>query len=172
MSLSIVTAYAAMGAGQALQPFACPPATLADADVRVAVTHCGVCHTDIHAIDDDFGMDAFPFVPGHEIVGYVSDVGAAVAGLREGDRVGIGWQGRSCGQCEWCELGEEHLCQGIAGMGTWTPNGGFSRSVVVDGRFAYPLPDALPPEVAAVLMCAGLTVYSPLRSYVTGPSRR
>jgi uncharacterized zinc-type alcohol dehydrogenase-like protein len=135
------------------------------------VSHCGVCHTDIHAIDDYYGITTFPFVPGHEIVGYVSDVGGSVSGLEKGDRVGIGWQGRSCGRCEWCTKGEEQLCQDIVESGTWVPYGGFSSSVVADSRFAYPLPDAMPSEVAAVLMCAGITVYSPLKLYSASPSQ-
>jgi uncharacterized zinc-type alcohol dehydrogenase-like protein len=111
-------------------------------------------------------------VPGHEIVGTVSAVGRAVSELKEGDRVGIGWQGRSCMRCEWCLRGEEQLCQDIDNNGTWKPYGGFSSSVIVDGRFAYPLPAAMPSEVAAVLMCAGISVYAPLRSYAAGGSQR
>jgi uncharacterized zinc-type alcohol dehydrogenase-like protein len=130
-----------------------------------------LCHTDIQAIDDYYGITTFPFVPGHEIVGYVSAVGKAVSDLKEGDRVGIGWQGRSCMQCEWCMQGEEQLCMDIVSSGTWVPYGGFSSSVFVDSRFAYPLPDAMPSEVAAVLMCAGVAVYSPLRMYVAGPAK-
>ncbi|MDQ7840818.1 MAG: NAD(P)-dependent alcohol dehydrogenase [bacterium] len=158
--------------GQPLEPFTYEPPKLGEHDVRVSVTHCGVCHTDIHAIDDYYGITTFPFVPGHEIVGYVSAVGRAASGLKEGDRVGIGWQGRSCMQCEWCLQGEEHLCRDIVPSGTWVPYGGFSSSVLVDSRFAYPLPDAMPSAVAAVLMCAGITVYSPLRSYAAQPAQR
>jgi len=162
--------YAAMAAGLELEPFTYEPPQLADNDVRVSVTHCGICYTDIHAIDDYFGITAYPFVPGHEIVGHISEVGPAVAGLKKGERVGIGWQGRSCTRCEWCLRGEEHLCQDIKNSGTWTPYGGFSSSVAVEGRFAYPLPDVMPSEVAAVLLCAGIAVYSPLRSYAADPS--
>ena len=158
--------------GQPLEPFTYEPPKLGEHDVRVSVTHCGVCHTDIHAINDYYGITTFPFVPGHEIVGYVSAVGRAASGLKEGDRVGIGWQGRSCMQCEWCLQGEEQLCLNIATSGTWVPYGGFSSSVLVDSRFAYPLPDAMPSEVAAVLVCAGITVYSPLRSYAAQPAQK
>jgi len=172
MSASTILGYAARAAGQPLEPFTYEAPELGDHDVRVSVSHCGVCYTDIHAIDDYYGLFSYPFVAGHEIVGYVSDVGPAASGLKEGDRVGIGWQGRSCRSCEWCLQGEEHLCQDIADCGTWTPYGGFSSSVVVDGRFVYPLPDAMPPEVAAVLMCAGITVYSPLRTYAVEPARK
>jgi uncharacterized zinc-type alcohol dehydrogenase-like protein len=131
-----------------------------------------VCHTDIHAIDDYYGITTYPFVPGHEIVGYVSAVGRAASGLKEGDRVGIGWQGRSCMRCEWCLKGEEQLCMDIVQSGTWVPYGGFSSSVIADSRFAYPLPDSMPSELAAVLVCAGITVYSPLRLYAALPSRK
>jgi len=172
MSASTILGYVARAAGQPLEPFTYEAPELGDQDVRVSVTHCGVCYTDIHAIDDYYGLFSYPFVPGHEIVGYVSAVGRAASGLKEGDRVGMGWQGRSCMSCEWCLQGEEHLYQDISRCGTWTPYGGFSSSVVVDGRFVYPLPDVMPPEVAAVLMCAGITVYSPLRSYAVEPAQK
>jgi len=165
MSSSKVLGYAARAVGQPLERLAFEPPTLGEHDVRVSVTHCGVCHTDIHAIENYYGITAYPFVPGHEIVGNVSELGHAVSDLKKGDRVGIGWQGRSCMKCEWCLQGEEQLCMDIVSSGTWVPFGGFSSSVVVDNRFAYPLPDAMPSEVAAVLMCAGIAVYSPLRSY-------
>ncbi|MEE9539946.1 MAG: alcohol dehydrogenase catalytic domain-containing protein, partial [Candidatus Thorarchaeota archaeon] len=147
MSSSKVLGYATRAVGQPLEPFTYEPPKLGEHDVRVSVTHCGVCHTDIHAIDDYYGITTFPFVPGHEIVGYVSAVGRAASGLKEGDRVGIGWQGRSCMQCEWCLQGEEQLCLDIVPSGTWVPYGGFSSSVLVDSRFAYPLPDAMSSEV-------------------------
>ena len=166
MSPSTIVGYAAKVAGGLLEPFVYEAAPLGEQEVRVSVTHCGVCHTDVHAIDDRYGLFAFPIVPGHEIVGHVSEVGLAVSDLRIGDRVGIGWQGRSCMQCEWCLRGEEQLCLDIVQDGTWTPYGGFSSSVLVDSRFAYPLPEAMPSESAAVLMCAGITTYSPLRTYV------
>ncbi len=166
-----VLGYAANAVGQPLEPFEYAPTELREYDIRVSVTHCGVCHTDIHAIDNYYGITDFPFVPGHEIVGHVSAVGPAVSNLIEGDRVGIGWQGRSCMQCEWCLKGEEQLCMDIVPSGTWVPYGGFSSSIVVDSRFAYSLPDAMSSEVAAVLMCAGITVYSPLRSYAARPAQ-
>ena len=137
--------------------------------MRVAITHCGVCHTDIQAIDDYYGITTFPFVPGHEIVGNVTETGPAVVGLKIGDRVGIGWQGRSCGQCEWCLMGETQLCMEIEKTTVMVPYGGFSSSVIADYRFVYPLPASMPSEHAAVLMCAGLTVYSALRKHVTSP---
>jgi uncharacterized zinc-type alcohol dehydrogenase-like protein len=158
--------YAASAVGQPLNPITYEPPELGLSDVRVKVTHCGLCYTDIQAIDEFFDIKYnYPFVPGHEIVGFVSHVGSAVNDLKVGDRVGIGWQGRSCMQCEWCLKGEDQLCIKIADMGTWHPYGGFSDSVVVDHRFAYPLTVGMPSETAAVLMCAGISVYTPLRAY-------
>jgi len=165
MSHFPVSGYAAKVVGQALEPFTYESPKLGEHDVRVSITHCGVCYTDIQGLDDHYGIVDFPFVPGHEIVGTVSAVGPAVSGLKEGDRVGIGWQGRSCMQCEYCLQGQEQLCREIGNCGTWEPYGGFASSVVVDGRFAYPLPAGMPSEMGAVLMCAGISVYTPLRTY-------
>ncbi|MDO8124251.1 MAG: NAD(P)-dependent alcohol dehydrogenase [Candidatus Hermodarchaeota archaeon] len=172
MSSSKVLGYAAKAVGQPLEPFTYKPPKLGKHDVRVSVTHCGLCHTDIQAIDDYYGITEFPFVPGHEIVGYVSAMGRAVSDLKEGDRVGIGWQGRSCMDCDFCLQGEEQLCMDIVASGTWVPYGGFASSVLVDSRFAYPLPDAIPSEVATVLMCAGIAVFSPLQSYAVRPRQK
>jgi uncharacterized zinc-type alcohol dehydrogenase-like protein len=172
MSVLDVQGYAANGVGQPLEPFAYESPKLGEHDVRVSITHCGLCYTDIHGINNYYGITTYPFVPGHEIVGYVSEVGKASSGLKEGDRVGIGWQGRSCTKCEWCKQGEEHLCRDIVEAATWNPYGGFSTSVVVDSRFAYPLPDTMPSEVASVLMCAGIAVYYPLRSYYAENARK
>ena len=165
MSDSIITGYAAKAVGQPLELFTYEQPKLGEHDVRVSVTHCGLCFTDIHGIDNYYGVSTYPFVPGHEIVGYVSEIGKAPSGLKVGDRVGIGWLGRSCGECEWCKSGEEQLCVDIVQAGTWVPYGGFSSSVVVDSRFAYLIPDTMPSEVAAVLLCAGIAVYNPLRLY-------
>jgi uncharacterized zinc-type alcohol dehydrogenase-like protein len=102
----------------------------------------------------------------------VIETGSHVTDLKIGDRVGIGWQGRSCGECEWCLRGEEQLCVKIVSSATWKPYGGFSSSVTVDSRFAYPLPKGMLSEVAAVLMCAGATVYNPLKKYrVNAPQK-
>ena len=163
-SASTVNGWAAMAPGQPLgrMAYECPP--LGEHDVRVAVSHCGVCFTDVHGIDDFYQITTFPFVPGHEIVGHVEARGRAVMDMKEGDRVGIGWQGRSCGRCRWCAEGERQLCYDIAEMGTWERHGGFADSVTVDADFAYPLPEAMASDVAAVLMCAGIAVYSPLRA--------
>ena len=164
---SVVSGYAAMTLGQELVPFEYDPPVLKEHDVRVDITHCGLCYTDVHAIDDYYGITKFPFVPGHEIVGLVTELGSAVTGLKKGDRVGMGWQGRSCMKCEWCLRGDEHLCKEVAHNGVWEPFGGFSSSISVDSRFAHAIPRAMNSEVAAVLLCAGISVYNPLQSNLT-----
>lgn len=172
MNSSTITGYGALGIGQPLVPFTYAKPDLGDHEVRVATTHCGLCYTDIQAIDDYYHITKFPFVPGHEIVGHVTEVGKSVSELKEGDRVGIGWQGRACMKCEWCLRGEVNLCLDIVKDASWKPYGGFSSSIAVDTGFAYPLPDGMPSEVAAVLMCAGITVFKPLQSFSSTPSLR
>jgi len=167
-----ITGYAALATGKPLELFTYAEPELGNQEVRVAITHCGLCSTDIQAIDDFYHITKFPFVPGHEIVGHISEVGKTVSELKEGDRVGIGWQGHACMKCEWCLRGEVNLCQDIVRMATWTPYGGFSSSIAVDAGFAYKLPDSMPSEEAAVLMCAGITVFMPLWSYYSTPSLR
>jgi len=165
-----VRGWAARERGRDLEPLEYPPPVLGDSDVRVAVSHCGLCFTDIHAIDDFYGITTFPFVPGHEIVGQVEARGSAVSDLAVGDRVGIGWQGRSCGECRWCARGEEQMCLDIGNSATCQRHGGFADAVTTDSRFAYPLPERMAPDVAAVLMCAGVAVYTPLRTYAASAS--
>ncbi len=172
MSQSTILGYAARALGQPLEPINYQPPGLGEHDVRVSITHCGVCHTDIQAIDDYYGITTFPFVPGHEIVGNVTEIGSAVVGLKINDRVGIGWQGRSCGQCEWCLKGETQLCMEIEKTTVMVPYGGFSSSVIADYRFAYPIPASMPSEHAAVLMCAGLTVYSAFKKHLISPQQK
>ncbi len=166
MFLPSVTGYAAREKGRTLEPYTYESPKLGDYDIQVRVTHCGLCYSDVQAIDDYYSVTPYPFVPGHEVVGHVSATGSSVSGLKEGDRVGIGWQARSCGECEWCRAGEEQLCDDIVLAGTWMPHGGFASSVVVDSRFAYLLPESMPSEVASVLLCAGITVFNPLKSYL------
>lgn len=153
-----------MAIGQKLVPFEYDPPELKEHDVRVDVTHCGLCYTDVHAIDDHFGITKFPFVPGHEIIGRVTELGPEVADLKKGDRVGMGWQGRSCRKCEWCLRGDEQLCTEVAHNGVWEPYGGLASSIAADSRFVYSIPSDMRSEVAAVLLCAGISVYNPLRS--------
>jgi len=172
MSDNQIHGYASLSVGQPCTSIFYDPPKLGEFDVRISVTHCGVCHTDIQAIENYYGITTFPFVPGHEIVGTIEDLGAAVEGLKEGDRVGVGWQGRSCGKCEWCLKGETQLCMEIENTTVMVPYGGFSSSIVADSHFVYILPPKIPSEAAAVLMCAGLTVYSALQTHLESPDMK
>ncbi len=169
MRSTMVTGFAAKRRGMPLERVTYQMPALSDQEVRVSITHCGLCYTDIHAIEDFYEITQYPFVPGHEIVGEVSETGKAVTQLKVGDRVGIGWQGRACMQCEWCRQGEVNMCQDIVNDASWSPHGGFSSSIAVDAGFVYALPPDMPSENAAVLMCAGITVFAPLRRYAVTP---
>jgi uncharacterized zinc-type alcohol dehydrogenase-like protein len=158
-------------AGAQLLPYKYDPGALGAFEVEIKISHCGVCFSDIHLIDNDWGISKYPFVPGHEIVGTVLAVGSAVKNRAVGDRVGVGWQADSCGFCEWCRQGDEHLCAKSQPTCVGR-NGGFADKVRVNSRFAIPVPAALDSEHAAPLMCGGVTVYSPIRNHGVRPSSR
>ena len=158
-------------AGAQLVAYKYDPGELKANEVEVRISHCGVCHSDIHLIDNDWGISRYPFIPGHEIVGTVSAIGTDVRDRKVGERVGIGWQADSCGICEWCRQGEEHLCA-HAQPTCVGRNGGYADAVRVNSRFAIPVPEGLESENVAPLLCAGITVYSPLRNHGVRPSSR
>jgi uncharacterized zinc-type alcohol dehydrogenase-like protein len=162
---------AAHAAGAELLPYKYTVQDLAPTDVEVKISHCGVCHSDVHLVDNDWGISKFPFIPGHEIVGTVTAAGSAVRDRKPGDRVGIGWQAGSCGICEWCRQGDEHLCASSQPTCVGR-NGGYADAIRVDARFAVPVPAALESENVAPLLCGGITVYSPLRNWLARPSSR
>lgn len=166
-----VNAYAAHAPGQPLQAWSYETPPLQAGEALVRVLACGLCHSDIHMIDNDWGITHYPLVPGHEIVGEVVEAGSAVTHLRRGMRVGIGWQRSACGQCEDCLRGQDHLCDESTGVITHG-YGGFATHVVVDARYCFPLPDGLPTEVAGPLLCGGVTVYSALRAAGMGSGLR
>ncbi|MGC2635753.1 MAG: NAD(P)-dependent alcohol dehydrogenase [Acidobacteriaceae bacterium] len=169
--MTTIQGLAVHAAGAELLSFKYDPGDLRPQDIEVQITHCGVCHSDISLIDNDWGISHYPFIPGHEIVGKVSKVGAVVAHLAAGDRVGIGWQDDSCGSCEWCRRGEENLCA-QAQPTCVGRHGGYADAVRVNARFAVKMPAALDSETAAPLLCAGITVYNPLRNSAIGPASR
>jgi uncharacterized zinc-type alcohol dehydrogenase-like protein len=158
-------------AGAQLLSFKYDPGALRANEVEVKISHCGICYSDIHLIDNDWGMSKYPFIPGHEIVGTVVAIGSAVKDRAMGERVGIGWQSDSCGICEWCRQGDEHLCAKSQPTCVGR-NGGFADKIRVNSRFAIPVPPALDSENVAPLMCGGITVYSPLRNHGVRPSSR
>jgi uncharacterized zinc-type alcohol dehydrogenase-like protein len=148
-------------------------------DVQIDIKFAGICHTDIHQAKEGLGRDAFPMVPGHEIAGTVSAIGSGVTRFAIGDRVGVGCFVDSCNNCDACREGEEQFCEkgpvstynGIDYEGNLT-YGGYSEMIVVSDRFVVRVPDALSLESAAPLLCAGITLYSPLRRLEVGPNSK
>ena len=152
-------------------PYRYDPGKLGPQEVEIAITHCGICHSDLHLISNDWGISQYPFIPGHEIVGTVAAVGAEVRSLEVGQRVGLGWQSNSCGECEWCSRGMENLCPAAEGTCVHR-HGGYADRVRANARFVIPIPEALDSEHAAPLLCGGITVYNPLRTHGVNPSSR
>jgi alcohol/geraniol dehydrogenase (NADP+) len=169
--MSEIHGLAVHAAGAQLLPYKFDPGALQSHEVEIKISHCGVCHSDIHLIDNDWGISKYPFIPGHEIVGTVVGLGSEVKDRAMGERVGVGWQADSCGICEWCRQGDEHLCAKSQPTCVGR-NGGFADKIRVNSRFAIPVPAALESEHVAPLMCAGITVYAPLRNHGVRPASR
>jgi uncharacterized zinc-type alcohol dehydrogenase-like protein len=169
--MSEIRGLAAHAAGAQLLSYKYAVEELGPHDVEVKISHCGVCYSDLHLINNDWGVSKYPFIPGHEIVGTVTGVGAAVSDRKLGQRVGIGWQADSCGICEWCRQGEEHLCAKSQPTCIGR-NGGYADAIRVNAKFAIPVPEGMESENVAPLLCGGITVYSPLRNWGARPSSR
>ncbi len=177
-----VLGYAAMAAGERLTPFEFEQREPGSRDVAVKILYCGVCHSDVHFVHDDWLQSNYPMVPGHEIVGEVTHVGNEVSTIQVGDAVGVGCIVDSCRSCPSCRAGLEPYCDRGYTFVYNSPDpksggmtyGGFSESIVVDERFIFPIPKKLCQNLAAVapLMCAGITTYSPLRHWKIGKGSR
>lgn len=167
----LIQGLAAHAAGAELLPFRYEPGDLGPYEVEIDISHCGICHSDLHLISNDWGISQYPFIPGHEVIGAVRGVGASVRSLQVGQRVGLGWQSNSCGECEWCTQGMENLCA-LAEATCVRRHGGYADRVRANARFVFPIPEALASENAAPLLCGGITVYNPLRSHNINPSSR
>jgi uncharacterized zinc-type alcohol dehydrogenase-like protein len=174
-----VSAVGATSATGPLVPVQIERRELGEHDVLLEVRFCGICHSDIHTVRGEWGEVQYPLVVGHEIAGVVAAVGPGVTRHAVGDRVGVGCMVDSCRRCRYCRAGLEQYCE--AGP-TWTYNsvgpdgritqGGYSTHLVVDEAFTVRIPEALELDVAAPLLCAGLTTYSPLRHWGAGPGRK
>ena len=174
-----VNAYAAPAAGLPLAPTTINRRAVGPGDVLIEIEYAGICHSDIHTVNGDWGPQPFPVVPGHEIVGIVTEVGGAVAKHKVGDRVGVGCMVNSCGECDNCRNGDEQYCSngmvptyaGADRDGS-TTQGGYSTHVVVDADYVLSVPAGLDPAAAAPLLCAGITTYAPLRRWGAGPGKK
>ncbi|MEM6159310.1 NAD(P)-dependent alcohol dehydrogenase [Erwinia sp. P6884] len=168
-----IKSYAAMKPGQALELYEYDAGELGPEEVEVEVEYCGVCHSDLSMIDNEWGISSYPTIAGHEVVGRVSALGEAAKakGLKPGQRVGIGWTAKSCQHCDACINGEQVNCE----QGT-TPtilnHGGFAEKLRADWQWVIPLPENLDVESAGPLLCGGITVFKPLlMSNITATSR-
>jgi uncharacterized zinc-type alcohol dehydrogenase-like protein len=177
--LSQARGYAALHAKAAVKPFSFERREPREHDVDIDIAYCGVCHSDIHQARDEWGGSIFPMVPGHEIVGTVSRVGSRVSRFQVGDTVGVGVLVGSCHECDECRHGMEQYCTG-GQVPTYngreqdgTPTmGGYADRIVVHEDFVLRMPRNLPLAAAAPLLCAGITLYSPLRHWQAGPGKR
>jgi uncharacterized zinc-type alcohol dehydrogenase-like protein len=171
--------YAAATAQAALAPYSFERRDPREHDVAIDIKFCGICHTDIHQARGEFPGSIFPMVPGHEIAGVVTVVGSAVRKFKVGEKVGVGCMVDSCRTCAPCQQGLEQYC---AVTPIWTYNsrdkdgmptmGGYSDNIVVDENYVLRMPDNLPFDACAPLLCAGITLYSPLRHWHAGPGKK
>ncbi|AFL87099.1 Zn-dependent alcohol dehydrogenase [Terriglobus roseus DSM 18391] len=171
--------YAAQSAKAPLAPFSFERREPREHDVNIDIKFCGICHSDVHQARDEWGGSIFPMVPGHEIAGIVTSVGSGVTKFKVGDKVGVGCFVDSCRQCAECVKGEDNYC--LVGMNATyngrekdgTPTyGGYSDHIVVDENYVLSIPDNLPLDAAAPLLCAGITLYSPLKHWNAGPGKK
>ena len=177
--MTIAHGYAAPSATEPLGPFRFERREPRPDDVVIEILYCGVCHSDLHQARNDWRNAKYPMVPGHEIVGHVVRVGAAVKRFTAGDHVGVGCMVDSCRQCPACDRGEENYCRNMVGTYNDTDrhdqrptHGGYSDTIVVSEDFVVRIPDGLDLRGAAPLLCAGITTWSPLRHWKVGHDTR
>jgi len=171
--------YAAQSKTSPVTPFEFERRTPGDSDVQIEILFCGVCHSDLHQVRDEWGGSIYPMVPGHEIVGQVKSVGSAVTKFKPGDLAGVGCMVDSCRTCESCSIGLEQYCDRGQTIFTYnsrfpdgTPTyGGYSESIVVDETFALSISPKLDLAATAPLLCAGITTYSPLKHWNVQPGQ-
>jgi uncharacterized zinc-type alcohol dehydrogenase-like protein len=172
--------YAALQARATLAPFDFERRDPGAHDVLIDILYCGICHSDIHQVNDDWHFSTYPMVPGHEIIGRVVRVGSAVSGFAAGDLAGVGCMVDSCRTCAPCRAGDEQFCETGATFTYNSPDkrhgglaqGGYSKNIVVDEAFALKISPKLDAAAAAPLLCAGITTYSPLRRWNVGPGKK
>ncbi|MFF4835293.1 NAD(P)-dependent alcohol dehydrogenase [Streptomyces sp. NPDC001315] len=178
--MTTVAAYAAPAAKAPLERTTIERRPVGEFDVLIDIKFAGICHSDIHQVQEGWGTAIFPMVPGHEIAGVVSEVGPGVTKYQVGDRVGVGCFVDSCRECDHCKAGLEQYCTGGGMIQTYNyldkdgqpTYGGYSEKIVVDENYAVRIPDGLALDVAAPLLCAGITLYSPLKHWGAGPGKK
>ncbi|GMA18420.1 NAD(P)-dependent alcohol dehydrogenase [Arsenicicoccus piscis] len=174
-----VAAYAAPSGGAPLEKTSIDRRDVGAHDVLIEIEYAGICHSDIHTVRDEWGKQTYPLTPGHEIIGHVKEVGSDVTRHQVGDAVGVGCMVNSCQECEACTEGLEQYCvkgnigtYGVKDKDGTITQGGYSTHVVVDERFVVHVPDGIDHAAATPLLCAGITLYSPLRHWEVGPGSK
>jgi alcohol dehydrogenase (NADP+) len=176
--MTAVTAYQTTGPRAPFEKTTIERRELAPKDVLIKIAYAGICHSDIHTGRSEWGGCNYPLVPGHEIAGIIEEIGSEVTKFKVGDRAGVGCMVDSCGECEACQEGEEQFClKGATGTYDSTDKygeitkGGYSTHIVVDQDFTVHIPEGIGLDVAAPLLCAGITTYSPLKHWQAGPGQ-
>lgn len=176
----VCTGFAAPSAAEPLGPMSFHRRDVGKNDVKIEILYCGVCHSDLHFARNEWKFTTYPCVPGHEIVGRVAEIGDEVAGFKIGDKVGVGCIVDSCRKCPACKEGLQQYCQ-VGMVGTYggvepviggPTYGGYSDSIVVDQGYVLRIPEGMALASAAPLLCAGITLYSPLRHWGAGPGKK
>lgn len=168
--MSKIRAWAAQGPKQALAPFEYDAGELGPDEVEIQVENCGLCHSDLSVLDNDWGISSYPFVPGHEVIGRVVALGEHAKGLSIGQRVGLGWTAASCMHCRQCLSGNQHLC--AEALPTIVGHyGGFAERVRGQWDWVIPIPEGVDASAAGPLLCGGITVFSPLYTYGIRPTQ-
>ncbi len=178
--MPVTKSYAAQTKTSPLAPYSFDRRDPGANDVAIDIKFCGICHSDVHQVRDEWGGSLYPMVPGHEIVGHVTAIGASVKKFKIGDTVGVGCMVDSCRTCENCKDGEEQFClEGMTGTynskerdGKTLAQGGYSKAIVVDENYVLKVSDKLDLAATAPLLCAGITTYSPLKRWNVGPGKK
>lgn len=167
----MIKAYAAKKPGGKFEPFEYVPGELGDDQVEINVEYCGICHSDLSMLNNEWGSTKYPFVGGHEVVGTVSKIGSHVKNLKLGQRVGAGWHANYCMTCQQCMSGDHHLCRAAQGI-IIGRHGGFADKVHVQAASAIPLPEGLDIKSAGPLFCGGITVFNPMLNNDLSPTAK
>ncbi|MFT6222162.1 MAG: putative zinc-type alcohol dehydrogenase-like protein [Candidatus Endobugula sp.] len=166
----MIKAYAAFESGGELRAYEYEPAELNSEEVEIQVEHCGICHSDLSMINNEWGASQYPLVPGHEVVGVIAAVGDSVTGFSVGQRVGLGWHSDYCFSCGSCDEGDHNLCASAQGTIVGR-HGGFADKVRAHYQSVVALPEGIAPESAGPLFCGGITVFNPLVQYDIKPGQ-
>lgn len=165
----MINAYAAMSPGEKLTPYTFDPGELGENEVEISVKYCGICHSDISMIDNEWGMSSYPLVAGHEVVGIINQIGKEVSQFHVGQVVGLGWYADYCESCEQCHNGDENLCSDLTGT-IVSHHGGFADKVRANANSVIALPENMDMESVGPLLCGGVTVFNPLVQFDIKPT--